>query len=474
MTEAQGRAETPASVEEWLNTRASWLRAAAQELVSSGRLPNEQALEALADHCLAEATGTLAAPHAPLVPGVIQAIAAGPKLRIARVSQIRGVNALGARAELDLPGDLTVVYGPNGAGKSGYARLIKHICGAKAAEPIHGNVFSDEKEPIAATVSCRLSGIKDGAPFVEEVEHTWRASQGALRPLASVHVFDSATAIHFGQAASTATHLPRAMRFVNFLIAISDQVVGRLRQRSQALVSTLPTVPPELVGTQAAIFHQGLTAATTIQVINDACEFNEAQLAERVALEAGLAQTDPAKAHAKAIADLQQVTDLSTRMAAWASSFGDSLAKALGDARIEAAAARQAAVDYARDFFAGIPLPGVGQATWQRLWTAAVVYAQTAYPGHAHPNIDDGALCVLCQQPLKPDAKQRMVDFAAYVGNELQTQATVAEKALEDLIATIPETPTAGYWPSIAAASGMTIEAATLLGLQVEQRLAGC
>ncbi|TXD45186.1 chromosome segregation protein SMC [Xanthomonas campestris] len=463
---------TAASVEGWLDTRASWLRVAAQNLVSKGKMPDNAAIDALADHCHAEATGKLPVPYPSLIPGIIQATPVGPKLRINKLSHIHGVNAFGPRAELNLSGDLTVVYGPNGAGKSGYARLMKHMCGAKTAEPIYGNVFATTNEPVSATVRYSAIGMKDSKPFTDEKDVVWQASQGTLQLLASVHVFDSATATHLGQTASTATHLPRTMRFVNLLIDISDQVAERLRLRTQALVSTLPPIPVEFANTQAAAFHKSLVATTTIKTINEGCQFTEAQLADRVGQESALAQADPAVAYAKVIADLQRIKELSHGITAWAATFGDDLGLALADAQAAATEARQAAIDHAKCFLDGIPLPGVGEKSWQRLWMAAADFAKTAYPEHVYPNIDEGARCVLCQQSLELDAKKRMADFTAYVTNQLQSQAAVAEKTLTDLIATIPGSHPSTYWLSVALWSGMTPEAAILMGLQIDQRLA--
>jgi len=364
-----------------------------------------------------------------------------------------------------------VVYGPNGAGKSGYARLLKQMCGAKAAELIHGNVFSGVNEPVSAMVRLKATLEKDGVPEAKVADYAWQGSQGTLGPLTSVPVFDSATAIHLGQTASTATHLPRSMRFINTLIKVSGVVADRLRQRRDALVSTLPAMPPAFADTAAASFHLNLSAATTVRAINEGCQFTLEQTAERIGLEAALAQGDPATAHGLVVGALQHLLELKQQMEAWALTFNDEAAHGLAAARAKAADARQAAVDYARDFFTGIPLPGVGGGTWMRLWTAATAYAQTAYPNHLHPNTDEGARCVLCQQPLAGEGRQRMADFATYVANKLQADATTAEKDRDALVTGIPGAAAPDYWPGIGVTTGMTPDAAELLGQQVEQRL---
>jgi len=117
-------------------------------------------------------------------------------------------------------------------------------------------------------------------------------------------------------------------------------------------------------------------------------------------------------------------------------------------------------------------LPGVGEETWRRMWSAATLYAeQRAYPGHAHPNVDEGARCVLCQQTLDAEAKQRLTGFADYVKNQLEAEALVAERALADGLAAVPASQPESYWTALVTSVAMTPDAATLLGHQVEERL---
>ena len=132
----------PIAVEAWLNTRPSWLRAAALGLISNRRMPSEPEIDVLATHCLQESAKRLEKPESLLAEGMIAGTPGRAGLRLERLFDIRGVNALGAKATLDLAdADLAIIYGANGSGKSGYARLMKHLCGARVAGTIHGNAF---------------------------------------------------------------------------------------------------------------------------------------------------------------------------------------------------------------------------------------------------------------------------------------------------------------------------------------------
>ncbi|MDN8646799.1 chromosome segregation protein SMC, partial [Stenotrophomonas indicatrix] len=89
---------------------------------------------------------------------------------------------------------------------------------------------------------------------------------------------------------------------------------------------------------------------------------------------------------------------------------------------------RAAATAHATSFFQELPLAGVGEDTWRRMWAAAEAYGQAfAYPDHTQPNTEEGARCVLCQQELNGDAKARMQGFADFIQDRLQAEATAAE-----------------------------------------------
>lgn len=455
-------AAAPTTLEEWLNGRPSWLRMAASTVIQHRRMPNEEEMEALADHCLAEAAKKLDAPHPALAPGTILGTPTAAELRIDSVSSICGVNALGEDAALDLSqGQMTVVYGPNGAGKSGYARLMKHVCGARARGSIHGNVF--QQNPAAASALIKVTATRsDGTTSPAEL--TWQATDGPHATLKAVPVFDSATALEFGDSATTATHLPRAMRFVGMLIKISDDLATQLKARGAKLTSKLPIIPEDHAQSSAATVLRKLTAKLTEEEINQRCAFPAALNDERLALETALAQANPEVAHAKAVGELERLSQMATSVSALRESLSDEKAQALLDARSNAEVKRQAATAYATAFLNGLPLKGIGDAVWRTLWDAAKAYSTgLAYRDHPFPHVGDESRCVLCQQPLGDDGKARLASFESYLNDTLQTEAKSAEDALTALKKALPSPLTDVAWQAQCAAIGLEAPQATEL-----------
>ncbi|MCO7473039.1 AAA family ATPase [Stenotrophomonas maltophilia] len=463
-------AVSPVTLESWLDTRPSWLRMAADGLVRDRRNPNEQEIDALADHCMQEAAKTLATKHPALAPGIILGTPSAGSLRIDSMSNIRGVNAIGADAVLGLSkGHMTVVYGPNGSGKSGYARLIKHMCGARAKGLIHGNVFHDAQQSASAQVSITTSSAIDGTSTTTDL--SWAAASGPHPKLTAVPVFDSATAMELGDTPSEATYLPRSMRFVGALITIADRVGKRLEDRASQLHSHLPA-PAEHAQTASGRFLQSLKPTLDHDAISKACAFPDALLQERLALETALAQANPADAHAKAIADLDRLAKSAESMAELAEALGDEKALGLIGARKIAADKRQAATAYATSFIQGMPLKGVGDTVWETLWEAAKTYSTVhAYPEHAYPHVGDEARCVLCQQPLEAEGKARLKSFEEYLNATLQTEAKAAEVTLATLTLPVPTDATTPAWQAQCAAVGLDNEQATALAQGINARI---
>ncbi|MEN5206962.1 AAA family ATPase [Stenotrophomonas terrae] len=464
-------AVVPMTLEAWLDSRPSWLRMAADGMVKSRRMPTDEEIKALADHCLHEAGKTLGTKHPALAPGVILGTPSADALRIDSLSTIQGVNAIGTNAVLDLSqGQMTVVYGTNGSGKSGYARLMKHICGARAKGTIHGNVFDSAPKATSALVKASTFSSIDGTSTTNDVQ--WEATSGPHPKFNAVPVFDSATAGELGDTPSTATHLPRAMRFVGALISISDRVEKRLEGRAAQLISKLPVVPAEHAQATAATFLKKLKPTLDEEAIGKACAFPEALLQERLALETALAQTNPAVAHAKAIADLDRLTKLAENMSELADGLDDEKAEVLVTARKTATEKRQAATAYSTSFINGMPLKGVGEAVWETLWEAAKAYSiNSAYPDHAHPNVGDGARCVLCQQPLESEGKQRLTSFEQHLNATLQTEAKAAEETLITLTSALPKKMSAPAWQSQCAAVGLDSVQTGSLAQEIDARL---
>ena len=451
--------------EAWLSERPRWLQQAVGFVQEHPTGVPAAEIKKLADLCEAEASGQLAAPLNPPAVGSLAHLPAGQSLRIERVANIKGVNALHSNANLDAAkASMLVVFGENGAGKSGFARLIKHACGDRLKTPLLADVFDANPPPPAADITTTLNGTPTTA--------TWTEASGPLQSLRYTHVFDSQTAATYLRDKSAATYQPRRMMLISSLIRVSDLVSGELSARKKGLPKALPELPRDLLDSPAAAFVKSLKATTPNSEINAACTFTEEMKAERLSLEVLLANKDTKKRQEEIARRLAAISRAEKEMAALRQGLSDQALGAVAEARATARMARTAATDGARIAFSDAPLSGVGSDTWIALWKQARAYSEAdPYRGRPFPVVEPGSRCVLCQQELDPGGRKRLSRFEDFVRGGLEATARQKEETLEKLLKALPAVPRREDWQLRASSTlGMNEAAADALLVQAESR----
>jgi hypothetical protein len=177
----------------WLSTLPRWLQTAAAALIADQAAPDEGRIAALADVCIAEAAKEPAT-YKVVPAGVFDTPVAGRTVRLRRIHDVVGVNALDPKAALDFgDADIAVVYGHNGTGKSGFARLTKEAAAGRARARIHPNVFAVAAPDPQATFVWHVDG--------QEGDTVWKQATGPVPQLRNLHVFDSDVACSVPQFA---------------------------------------------------------------------------------------------------------------------------------------------------------------------------------------------------------------------------------------------------------------------------------
>ncbi|AMV47842.1 AAA family ATPase [Paraburkholderia caribensis] len=436
----------------WLRGRHRWLQTAAARLIKWRRRPDNEEITDLADLCVLEASQK-ESPHFECPePGFLSKAAGQAQVRLRKVSNVQGVNAIRDGATLDF-GDasLMVIYGPNGTGKSGYARLLKQICGSKAKEAVHGNVF--DKQSISPSARVHVRHGQD------ELDGEWTLARGPIPQLRHVHVFDASVASQYVEDKSEATYEPSKMRFVTSLIHVCDEVAGVLAARKTQLVSKLPKIPEEFKGTPSGVWLAALSAKVTDAALVHACTYTPELDDERVAGEAALAEKDIA-GRLKAIErETNAQVRLNQMVGGWKATLDQEAVKSLIDARADALIKRKAATDDAEKVFAGAGIDGVGQPSWKLLWEKAREFSVAhAYPAADFPLTDDGARCVLCQQLLDEESRARLSHFETFVKGKLENDAVLAERNVARLAGLLPVLPDIAEW--LVSASAIKLDEA--------------
>ena len=444
--------EVQEEVKEWLLNQQDWLQEAADLLLISDKLQDED-VEAVtellktADGCKVSKQRTFAS--------LTQASAESGELRLMGISEVQGIENLSPKSPLNFGnGNLVVVYGHNGSGKSGYTRILKRASGKPRAAPLKANVFG--KPPQVR--HCKID-YQQGPVAVSLV---WPANSDLVQALRTVDIFDSDEAVHYLTKESTAGYVPPLVSMFEQLAAACDGIKAKLQTQQDKLVCSLPALPQEYAGTGTAGQYKQLRHTMSQEEIAQLTSWTDAQAATLHDLTERLKVDDPSAGAIQRRAKKAQVEKIITALVQGIAAFGAAGVQSTRELHTVAKDKRQIAVEAAEVNSA--LLNGVGQATWRAMWDAAREYSQTAYPQEQFP-VTDKARCVLCHQELQPDAQQRLQDFEKFIGSKLEAEATAAEAAHAEALTGMPVPPNDDQIATQCGAAGLE-EAVWLEGLQ--------
>ena len=413
-----------AEIEKWFQARPKWLQDATRRIVQIGHIGKND-VEELVALCKAE-VGIVDAAHKNVKPvgigrGAFQGSQKHSSLLLEEIGDLRGINALQPRAPLQF-GDkrLTIVYGQNGSGKSGYVRALKHACGARKPGVLYDNIFSAASHE----QSCRFKFVIDGV----SKESIWSSSKGVLEELRAIQIYDNNCAHIYVNEENEVAFEPFLLRLFTALTELCDLVSNVVEIEIKSKPTKKPILPFELQVSQGASWYAALSHRTTMEEIQDKCAWTEESSAELEKLTKRLAETQPVQKASGLRRQKSQLQNFYDELEEWNERLSDPSCQLYFAIRDEAISKRNTADADANKVFSNAPLNGVGTDSWKLLWEQARAYSEAeAYRGISFPNTAEDANCVLCQQPLAMEARQRFKSFEAFVKGGLETQAATAE-----------------------------------------------
>ncbi len=405
---------------EWSTSRPPWQRAVLRA-VALGDVLSDKDYDELVDALVASKEVGHASFGLEQLP---QVDAFDPSVTLLSITDPEHVNALASDKPLTFePTGFTIIYGDNASGKSGYARLLKRIARARHQEEVISDVFRDSAlaKPKAA-LTVRVGGDKTSL--------TWPES--ARPELQRILFYDEACGDAYIGTESDFPYRPSALFVMDGLIetciAIRSRIDTKLEENARS-AKALPVVDEDVKQTEVGKYLAQLSTSSSIEALDSLIGKLNAStetIDDLKSEEARLQSADTIKEMQKLTRQADKLDSLRTHLQGLQGALADDAVTAFQERRDRLRALEEAA-DLLAKSFESEPLSGVGTSPWKELWESARRFSEvSAYPDDAFPVVAEDAYCVLCQQLLEEDGRERLSRFERFVQDDTQTRLRAA------------------------------------------------
>jgi hypothetical protein len=406
----------------WVSDRPDWQKDAIARFCRNEGL-SDQDISDVASKLIAGTYPAVAPISAKDVPGTSDN---GEPVTLKAVAGIVGVNALLPDQRLTFgPAGLAIIYGDNASGKSGYARLIRQAVTARIKAVLLGDVFARERDDQSASFEYQVGGR----------QLTWNLGEARSRELSAIRFYDEECGDAYVTSASEMSYRPSALTLLDRLSGACERVQQELTKRLADNAQQRPGLPLLVDDTKAKAFLSAINAGTTKAQIDDATELaadHDSVLSAKLQEVARLQGSDPNKEKTRLAQLAAHWGTVKTHVDRLAIDVSAEALVKVEEEKKRSAVLREAANIASEKNFDAEPLKGVGSATWRALWEAARQYSTIeAYHEHEFPFVGDGAVCVLCQQPLSGDGVTRLSRFEDFITDTTARDADTAERELD-------------------------------------------
>ena len=415
----------------WGQERPAWQREVMRR-TAAGHLFSDKDYDKLVDNIVAPDSGRAVAFGLEHLP---KAAIDDPPVRLISIAKTQHVNALASDYPLTFePDGLTIVYGDNGSGKSGYARLLKRITRARHQEEVHSDVFRDTAtDKPMANLLVRIGDRDETLTWPEPT-----------RPeLQRVHFYDGACREAYIATESDFPFRPSALVVMDGLISACVEVRRRIDTKlyeNVRSVAGLPVVGVEARSTEAAKFLEQLSGRTRFAAVDEMIarlDTSSATIDELRGKEILLRKSDTTKERKTETRQAEKMDSLCSHVEKLHSVLSDTSLADLQESRDKLINLQEAANLLARSFESE-PLTGVGSSPWKKLWESARRFSEAnVYPNEVFPVLREGSRCVLCQQPLSSQSRDRLARFESFVKDDIQTRLDGARQSYDSQVATL-------------------------------------
>ena len=344
------------------------------------------------------------------------------------ICNAKGVNALVEGQVLRFGPKLTVVYGPNGSGKSGYARIFKAACFTRSQDTeILGNVnlASDVQEQTSAM--CIFADTS-----------TIELSEGETCPQLrdNFAIFDSSCVRVYTDERKEFNVRPYGFDVFPYLVNVMTSIRDLLREEVKHRTPDIDNFKIDDSSSRIAQILNNLNVDTNIDELDKLKAFDDAEekMVQKISHQIKeLEKKDPTEVIKQKERYVGDIEKLVSNISDTDGDLGIETAKQVESSIAEIGKLREIAAAASAAQFGKEPVQPIGTKAWRLMIEAAINYNEEAYPALGFPPDLRDARCVLCQQPLKKEARDRLSRFFSFVRSDAEKKLSKAVKELSSL-----------------------------------------
>lgn len=329
---------------------------------------------------------------------------------------------------------VTVIYGENGAGKSGLARILKQACRARKVDKVLSNVFHSSQDTPSAELVVQMDG--------DEKIFSWSDGEHTIDVLSNVSVFDSKCAVvQLDSNKNELFFVPQGGEiFRTMASCLNDVKEELLKEKIQTKLPTLSKIYPSNTPISKLIVDIGKCKSTSdFDTKITWSDEDQAELKKYQDLKASTNEEYNKKKQTQLTQKQNKLLTIEKALISANSIFSLEKITSFNNIVKDVQSKKSALEVLSKSLSSSTVLENIGGEVWRELYLAAKSFSEECYSGKHFPNIESGAVCVLCQQSFSAEAQSRMGAFEKLMEGSIKKEYDVALENFEKAIKYLKE-----------------------------------
>lgn len=337
--------------------------------------------------------------------------------------------ALHSEGELEFSTNgLSVIYGGNGSGKSSYSRILKKVCWSRnPGIELKKNVFS----PSASDQQVDFIINNNGS----NTNFRWRENLTPHPDLNSIYVFDTDCGEIYVNKENPTEYKPIGIDLLERLIGLLNNVSQQISDEVNSYTTQKPALDNELHSTNNGKWYLSLEEKSEESV--ESINLTQKEISRKQELSTLLRTQNPQESLRNLSRQKSRIDVTKQQFIGIEVHFTEGNLELLQSLRNRYESTRRA-YDLAKKELDEVnPLKGFGTDPWRVLWDAARNFAESNGMTNGQNFPSDASLenCVLCQQVLDQNARERLTGFSNFILNDVSTQLRIIQGEIREKIA---------------------------------------